>query len=106
MPSRASALTRLGCCGNGIVVDDEEGRKEHFIAVGILDGVLVLEDAPNVVLEDDRWCGILPPAVDGCACTCECRLAQCVPLGVYRVLGTGMSRSQAFAFMSLSSLWG
>ena len=27
MTSRASALTRRGRCGNGIVVDDEEGRR-------------------------------------------------------------------------------
>ena len=47
-----------------------------------LDGVLVLEDASNVGFEDNRWCGILRSVVDGCACKCECRLAQCVPLSV------------------------
>ena len=46
------------------------------------DGVFVLEDAPNVVFEHDRWCWIFRPAADCCACNCECRVVQCVSLSV------------------------
>ena len=47
-----------------------------------------------MVFEDDHWCGTFRPAVDGCACNCECHVVQCVPFECSGCLGPARASSK------------